>query len=316
MTTRYDHVPVLATETVALLQPRPGGLFVDATVGGGGHAEKVLDLTIPDGRLLALDADPAALEASRIRLSRFGNRVSFARRYSDQVLEAAQEYGFVGADGVLFDLGVSSPQIDTPERGFSFQVEAPLDMRFGPDAEQSAAELVNELSELELRDIIAQYGEERFAGRIARRIVAERRTRPILTTTHLAEVVTRAKPRGHNERINPATRVFQALRIAVNDELGRLTRALPQTLDLLRDGGRLAVISFHSLEDRIVKQFMRRESTGCICPPEVPVCVCGRTPRLQLVTRRPVTASDDEIALNPRARSAKLRVAERTNSLT
>ncbi len=309
-------MPVLVTETVELLQPRPGGLFVDATVGGGGHAEKVLDLTIPDGRLLALDADPTALEASRVRLSRFGNRVRFARRYSDQVLDAAQEYGFVGAHGVLFDLGVSSPQIDTPERGFSFQSDAPLDMRFGPDAERSAAELINELSERDLRDIIAEYGEERFAGRIARRIVAERTVRPILTTTHLAEVVTRAKPRAHRERINPATRVFQALRIAVNDELGRLTRALPQTLGLLRDGGRLAVISFHSLEDRIVKQFMRQEATGCICPPEVPVCVCGRTPNLRLVTRRPVTASDDEIVLNARARSAKLRVAERTNSPT
>lgn len=315
MTTEYDHVPVLLAETVDALRPRPGGLFVDATVGGGGHAEKVLELSIPDGRLLALDADPMALEASRIRLRRFGNRVSFARTYSDQVLEAAQEYGFVGSNGVLFDLGVSSAQIDTPERGFSFQSDAPLDMRFGPGAERSAADLVNELSERGLRDIISEYGEERFAGRIARRIVEERASHPIHTTAHLAEVVRRAKPRIHNERINPATRVFQALRIAVNDELGRLSRALPQALDLLRDGGRLAVISFHSLEDRIVKQFMRREATGCICPPELPVCACGRTPALRLITRRPLTASDDEIAANPRARSAKLRVAERINSV-
>jgi 16S rRNA (cytosine1402-N4)-methyltransferase len=315
VTTEYDHVPVLLTETVDALRPRPGGLFVDATVGGGGHAEKVLELSIPDGRLLALDADPMALEASRIRLRRFGNRVSFARTYSDRVLEAAQEYGFVGSNGVLFDLGVSSAQIDTPERGFSFQSDAPLDMRFGPGAERSAADLVNELSERALRDIISEYGEERFAGRIARRIVEERASNPIHTTAHLAEVVRRAKPRIHNERINPATRVFQALRIAVNDELGRLSRALPQALDLLRDGGRLAVISFHSLEDRIVKQFMRQEATGCICPPELPVCACGRTPGLRLITRRPLTASDDEIAANPRARSAKLRVAERINSV-
>jgi 16S rRNA (cytosine1402-N4)-methyltransferase len=315
VTTEYDHVPVLLTETVDALRPRPGGLFVDATVGGGGHAEKVLELSIPDGRLLALDADPMALEASRIRLRRFGNRVSFARTYSDQVLEAAQEYGFVGCNGVLFDLGVSSAQIDTPERGFSFQSDAPLDMRFGPGAERSAADLVNELSERALRDIISEYGEERFAGRIARRIVEERASNPIHTTAHLAEVVRRAKPRIHNERINPATRVFQALRIAVNDELGRLSRALPQALHLLRDGGRLAVISFHSLEDRIVKQFMRQEATGCICPPELPVCACGRTPGLRLITRRPLTASDDEIAANPRARSAKLRVAERINSV-
>jgi 16S rRNA (cytosine1402-N4)-methyltransferase len=314
VTTGYNHVPVLLTETLAALQPRPGGLFVDATVGGGGHAEKVLDLTIPDGRLLALDADPLALEASRIRLRRFGNRVSFARAYSDRMLDIAREYGFERVDGVLFDLGVSSPQIDTPERGFSFQADAPLDMRFGPGAERSAAELVNELSERALRDIIGEYGEERFAGRIARRIVEERASRPIATTSQLVDVVKRAKPRTHSERINPATRVFQALRIAVNDELGRLSKALPQTLDLIRDGGRLAVISFHSLEDRIVKQFMRQESTGCVCPPDVPVCVCGRTPSLQLITRRPLIASDDEIALNPRARSAKLRVAQRINS--
>jgi 16S rRNA (cytosine1402-N4)-methyltransferase len=315
VTTGYDHVPVLLTETIEALQPRPGGLFIDATVGGGGHAEKVLDLTIPDGRLLALDADPMALEASRIRLSRFGNRVRFAQTYSDEVLVAAQEYGFGGVDGVLFDLGVSSPQVDTPERGFSFQTDAPLDMRFGPGAERSAAELVNELSERALRDIIAEYGEERFAGRIARRIVEERTSRRILTTAQLADVVSRAKPRTKSERIHPATRVFQAVRIAVNDELGRLSRALPQALDLLRDGGRLVVISFHSLEDRIVKQFMRQEAVGCICPPELPVCACGRTPRLRVVNRRPLTASDGEVAANPRARSAKLRVAEKTKSV-
>lgn len=314
MTTGYDHVPVLLTETIQALQPRPGGHFIDATVGGGGHAEKVLELTIPNGRLLALDADPMALDASRIRLGRFGNRVSFTQTYSDRMLEAAHEYGFRDVDGVLFDLGISSPQIDTPERGFSFQSDAPLDMRFGPGAQRSAAELVNELSERELRDLIGEYGEERFAGRIARRIVEERTVRRIRTTNHLADVVSGAKPRLKSERIHPATRVFQALRIAVNDELGRLSSALPQAAELLRSGGRLAVISFHSLEDRIVKQFMRREAAGCICPPELPACVCGHTPTLRLVTRRPLTASEDEIAANPRARGAKLRVAEKLDS--
>jgi 16S rRNA (cytosine1402-N4)-methyltransferase len=314
VTTGYNHVPVLLTETTHALQPQPGGLFVDATVGGGGHAEKVLELTIPDGRLLALDADPAALEASRTRLAPFGNRVRFARAYSDHLMEAAREYGFWGVDGVLFDLGVSSPQIDTPERGFSFQSDAPLDMRFGPDAARSAADLVNELPERALREIIGEYGEERYAGRIARHIVEERASHPILTTEQLAGVVKRAKPRSSSERIHPATRVFQALRIAVNDELGRLSRSLPQALDVMRAGGRLAVISFHSLEDRIVKQFMRQESVGCICPPELPACVCGRTPTVRLVTRRPLTASEAEIAVNPRARSAKLRVAEKVES--
>jgi 16S rRNA (cytosine1402-N4)-methyltransferase len=314
LTTEYDHVPVLLDETIQALQPRPGGLYVDATVGGGGHAEKVLELSIPNGILLALDADPVALDASRIRLARFGDRVSFTRTYSDGMLDAAREYGFLGVDGVLFDLGVSSPQIDTPERGFSFQSDAPLDMRFGPGAERSAADLINELSERELREIIGEYGEERFAGRIARHIVEERASRPILTTEHLAGVVKRAKPHSSTERIHPATRVFQALRIAVNDELGRLSRALPQALELLGDGGRLAVISFHSLEDRIVKRFMRQEAAGCVCPPELPACVCNRTPTLRLVTRRPLTASEDEIAANPRARSAKLRVAERLDS--
>jgi 16S rRNA (cytosine1402-N4)-methyltransferase len=315
VTTGYDHVPVLLTETIQALQPRPGGLYVDATVGGGGHTEKVLELSIPNGRLLALDADPVALDASRSRLARFGDRVVFAQSYSDEMLEAAHEHGFRNVDGVLFDLGVSSPQLDTPERGFSFQFDAPLDMRFGPEADRSAADLVNELSERQLREIIGEYGEERFAGRIARRIVEERATRHILTTQHLADVVTRAKPSSKSERIHPATRVFQALRIAVNDELGRLSRALPQAVELLGAGGRLAVISFHSLEDRIVKQFMRQETTGCICPPELPVCVCGRTPTLSLVTRRPLRASEEEIAANQRARSAKLRVGERLDSL-
>ena len=311
METGYVHKPVLVTETIEALNPRPGGEYIDATVGGGGHAEKVLELSVPNGKLLALDADPAALDAARLRLAPFGTRARFAQTYSDSMRDAAHEYGFLNVDGVLFDLGLSSHQVDTAERGFSFQSDAPLDMRFGPTAGKTAADLVNRLSERELRDVIGEYGEERFAGRVARHIVEERARRPILTTKQLADIVVQAKPRASGERIHPATRVFQALRIAVNDELGRLTSALPQAVDLLRVGGRLVVISFHSLEDRIVKQFMRREATGCICPPSAPACVCGRTPSLRLVSRRPITATDEEITANPRARSAKLRVAEK-----
>jgi 16S rRNA (cytosine1402-N4)-methyltransferase len=218
--------------------------------------------------------------------------------------------GFTSVDGVLFDLGVSSPQLDESARGFSFQHEALLDMRMGPSARQSAADLVNGLTPEELQRIFAEYGEERYARRIARQIAQERSRREIRTTTDLADIVARAKPRG-KEQIHPATRVFQALRIAVNDELGRLTRALPQAVDVLRVGGRLAVISFHSLEDRIVKQFIRQEARGCVCPPELPVCVCGREPRVRILTSRPIVASAEEVAANIRSRSAKLRVAER-----
>jgi 16S rRNA (cytosine1402-N4)-methyltransferase len=312
VTSGFDHTPVLLTETLTALQPRSGGLYIDATVGGGGHAEKVLDSSRPDGLLLGIDADPLALAASAGRLVEFGSRVRLVQAYFDQLARVAPEAGFARVDGVLFDLGVSSPQLNRGERGFSFQHDAPLDMRFGPGAETTAEVLVNELPADELTRIFREYGEERFAGRIARWITEARASRPIRSTGELAAVVVRAKPGGYRETIHPATRVFQALRIAVNDELGRLRRALPQALDLLVTGGRLAVISFHSLEDRIVKQFIRDESRGCICPPEVPVCQCGRMPRLTHVTRRPVMATAEEIALNPRARSAKLRVAERT----
>jgi 16S rRNA (cytosine1402-N4)-methyltransferase len=240
--------------------------------------------------------------------------VVLAQAYFDELARIAPSTGFEQVDGVLFDLGVSSPQLDTPERGFSFQHDAPLDMRLGPAAERTAADLVNSLPAEELQRIFQEYGEERYSRRVAQRIVAERARTPIQTTLQLAEIVRRATPHSHRDRIHPATRVFQALRIAVNDELGRLTRALPQALQILRTGGRLAVISFHSLEDRIAKQFMRQEARGCICPPHYPTCVCGHQPRLRILTPRPVSASPDEVASNPRARSAKLRVAERIDS--
>jgi 16S rRNA (cytosine1402-N4)-methyltransferase len=284
---------------------------VDATLGGGGHAERILELSAPDGVLLGIDADPAAIDAGRARLAPFGDRVILANAFFDDLARLAAEAGLAAVDGILLDLGVSSPQLDTGERGFSFRQDAPLDMRLGPAAGGTAADLVNSLPAADLQRIFRDFGEERYAGRIARSIVATRARTPIRTTGQLADLVGRARPRARGERIHPATRVFQALRIAVNDELGRLQRVLPQARDLLHGGGRLAVISFHSLEDRIVKQFMRQEAKGCICPPELPSCVCGRRPTLRVITSKPISAAPAELRLNPRARSARLRVAER-----
>jgi 16S rRNA (cytosine1402-N4)-methyltransferase len=314
VTAGFIHAPVLLTETIHALRPEPGGRFIDATVGAGGHAEKVLELSSPDGALLGIDADPAALRATSLRLAPFGARVSLVESYFDGLAAVAPPAGFTEVDGILFDLGVSSPQLDFPERGFSFQTDGPLDMRLGPSAGQTAADLVNTLTADELQRIFQEYGEERNSRRVAQRIVEERKSRAIRTTAELSRVVAQAKPSTPRERIHPATRVFQALRIAVNDELGRIERALPQAISLLRAGGHIAVISFHSLEDRIVKQFIRREGRDCLCPPSVPVCVCGHVASLRPLTSRPITASQSEIATNPRARSAKLRAAIRLES--
>jgi 16S rRNA (cytosine1402-N4)-methyltransferase len=310
----FTHTPVLLSESTDAIQPRPGGRYIDATVGGGGHAERILEMSQPSGALLALDVDPTALSAAKSRLAPFGSRVTLVQTYFDRIAEAAIASGFPQVDGILFDLGVSSPQLDTAERGFSFAKDAPLDMRLGPSAPTDAAALVATLPQEELARIFWEWGEERYSRRIAARIVRERDRAPIATTTDLARIVKAAKPPSRSEKIHPATRVFQALRIAVNDELGRLERALPAALSLLRGGGRLAIISFHSLEDRIVKQFMRTESRDCICPPEIPMCICGHRASLRIITRRPIEASPEEIAANPRARSAKLRVAERLAS--
>lgn len=313
MTAEFTHTPVLLATTLEALRPRPDGRFLDATLGAGGHAEAILEATSPTGTLLGIDADPLALAAAGRRLAPFGDRITLAESYFDHLDRVARDTNFTHLDGVLFDLGVSSPQLDVPERGFSFQGDAPLDMRFGPGAERTAADLVNALSAADLQRIFQEYGEERNARRVAQRIVAERARAPIRTTIQLADLVRAAKPPAR-DGIHPATRVFQALRIAVNDELGRLQRALPQALAVLRHGGRLAVISFHSLEDRIVKQFMRREASDCICPPELPVCVCGHKASLRIVTARPLTPAATEVAANPRARSARLRVAEKVTS--
>lgn len=265
----------------------------------------------PNGVLLGIDADPAALAAAREHLAPFGDRVTLVEAYYDRLARVATDTGFRPANGILFDLGVSSAQLDVAARGFSFQQDAPLDMRFGPGARQTAADIVNLRSAEELQQIFQEYGEERHARWVAQRIVEARSHAPITTTGRLAEIVARAKPGAGHERIHPATRVFQALRIAVNDELERLRLVLPQTLDVLAVGGRLAVISFHSLEDRIVKQFIQRESRDCICPPGLPACACGHVATLRAVTRRPIVATTAEIAANVRSRSAKLRVAER-----
>lgn len=302
------HHPVLLTETVAALIPRSGGRYIDATLGGGGHAEALLHASSPDGMLLGLDADSEAVVRTSARLAPFGGRAVCVQTNFDQLPGVARSHGFTACDGILFDLGMSSDQLSDSARGFSFRQEAgTLDMRFDPSQGLTATDLVNRLSQHEIEEILRDYGEEPRARAIARAIV---RRRPLRTTAELAAVVLSAVKSGWS-RTHPATRTFMALRIAVNRELDRLSEALPQALDLLALGGRLAVISFHSLEDRTVKEFMRWEAQVCVCPPGFPVCVCKHQPRLRTISRKPVVPSAAECAGNPRARSAKLRVAER-----
>jgi 16S rRNA (cytosine1402-N4)-methyltransferase len=317
-----QHIAVMVKEVVEGLAPRPGGAYIDGTVGGGGHTGALLERSAPDGRVLGIDADPqavagvarglsGAVAAGRLRLIQ-GN-------FAD--LEAlANAAGFVPADGVLLDLGWSSDQLADTERGFSFATDAPLDMRYDVTRGVPAFELLQTLSEQELADLLWRYGEERRSRQIARLIVAARQREPITRTGQLASLVARVlggrasrgrHPGGRSGSIHPATRTFQALRIAVNDELRNLEVALPQALTALAPGGRLAVIAFHSLEDRVVKTFLRREARDCICPPETPVCVCGHQARVHILTPRPVTPSAAEVTANPRARSARLRIAER-----
>ena len=300
------HLSVLYDEVQSWLKPRPGGRYIDATVGAGGHAKGLLTASHPDGLLLGLDADPAALSYAAKILASFGDRVVLRTANFRNIGEVAGAAGFEGVDGILMDLGLSSRQLDDADRGFSFNRDGPLDMRMNPDRGQSAAELVNTLSETDLADLLWRWGEERQARRIARAIVAER---PLERTGQLADLVARVV--GRREKIHPATRTFQALRIAVNEELDALGQALPQARDLLRPGGRLAVLAFHSLEDRLVKQFYRQEARDCICPPELPVCACQHQATLRVLTSKPVRPTADETALNPRSRSARLRVAER-----
>jgi len=308
------HLPVLVEEVMSMLSPAPDSLQIDATVGGGGHTERILEATTPGGRLLGLDADGAAIARVAGRLQpRFGDRLVLRQANFRELATVAPEAGFGAVDGMLFDLGLSSFQLADRERGFGFRTGGPLDMRFDTSRGVPAAELLATLDATELTALFRRYGEERQAPRIARAIVADRKIQPITTAEDLAALVERVAPGNPRvrRRIHPATRVFQALRIAVNEELEALQDGLAAAVDLLRPGGRLVVLSYHSLEDRIVKRFIAAERRGCVCPPELPVCVCGRNPRLRLVTRPSLTPSPAEIAANPRARSARLRAAER-----
>jgi len=309
------HIPVLFQEVLDGLRIRPNSRYIDATVGGGGHAAGVLAASSPNGRLLGLDRDTAALEKARVRLAAYGERVTLVHGSFAHLRDSARAHGFVPAAGVLLDLGLSSFQLADSTRGFALMADGPLDMRFDSQASgPTAADLVNESPVDELARLLYQYGEEKRARRIAEAMVA---ARPLRTTGELVSVIERAvggassRSRGRRGRIHPATRTFQALRIAVNDELAVLEAVLPQAVEILTPGGRLVVISFHSLEDRIVKRFLRHESRDCVCPPEVPVCVCDHRASLRLVTRKPIRPTTDEVSDNPRARSARLRVAER-----
>jgi len=300
------HTAVLLNEVVEGLEIRAGGRYIDCTVGTGGHARAILERSDPDGELLGIDLDLAAIAVAERQLSSFGERVTLVSDSFARLRAIASAEGFIPADGVLLDLGVSSVQLESAERGFSFRKDGPLDMRMDPDGDITAAHLVNELDEAELAEIIAAYGEEVKARAIARAIV---RNRPLRTTLELANVVAHAV--GRSRRLHPATRTFQALRIAVNEELEALSTVLPPIPAILAKGGRMAIISFHSLEDRLVKDFMVRESRDCLCPPEIVVCACGHKRTLQILTKKPVRPSADEVAQNPRSRSAKLRVAMR-----
>jgi 16S rRNA (cytosine1402-N4)-methyltransferase len=301
------HRSVLYHPIILALRPASSGRYVDATVGAGGHAAGILEAASPAGRLLGLDLDPQALAIASRRLSVFGERAVLVQASYTTLSDQLANLGWVDIQGMVIDLGVSSMQLDTPSRGFSFQSEGPLDMRFDPTAPETAADLVNLLPESDLADIIWRYGEDRQSRRIARAICLNR---PFSTTRQLAEVIARSYG-GKPERIHPATRTFQALRIAVNQELSAVEEVLPQAIRALSPGGRLAVISFHSLEDRIVKQYFRRESRDCICPPEQPICTCQHKASIREVNRHPIEAEDEEKQSNPRARSAKLRIAEK-----
>jgi len=305
------HVPVLAGELIELLDPRPGETAVDCTFGGGGHARLVADRLGPDGLLIAVDRDPAAEERFAALAEETSCRLRFIRADFAEALERLREEG-LAADLVYLDLGMSSMQVDTWARGFSYAYDAPLDMRMDPAQALTAADLVNGWEERQLARLFREYGEERYARPIARAIVRERDRRPLETTNELVEVITHAIPTparfagGH-----PAKRVFQAIRIAVNDELAQLDAALPLAWDVLAPNGRFAGISFHSLEDRRVKRFLAARAQGCICPPDLPVCVCGHEPEAELLTRRSVAPTPGEVAANPRARSARMRAARK-----
>lgn len=308
---KLEHTTVLLREAVDLLAPRPGGVYVDGTLGGGGHAEEILRRSAPDGILIGLDRDADAVGRCRERLRPFGGRARLVQGNAGKLEEHLAGLGIAQVDGVLLDLGVSWFHLRSAERGFSFQADGPLDMRMDRSAGATAADLVNTLPRQELTRILREYGEERKADAIAKAIERARARGPLTSTIQLAQVVSSVFPPYPPRRTHPATLTFQALRIAVNDELAALQAALDQAVRLVRPGGRVAIISFHSLEDRIVKQTFVRHARPCTCPPKLPYCSCGKQADLKIVTRHPVVASDDEVAANPASRSAKLRAAEK-----
>lgn len=308
--TEFAHVPVLVTEVVEILRPAPGKKYLDGTVGGGGHSERILIESSPDGQVLGLDRDDEALAACCKRLERFGARFRTAQASFAEAKEALRRIGWAGVDGAILDLGVSSHQVDSPERGFSFRASSRLDMRMDRRQPLDAERIVNTFAEGELEGIFRRYGEEPQARRIAQAIVEARKARPLRSTTDLAELIERVKGRGRRDH-HPATQVFQALRIAVNQELEQLERFLENGYEILQPKGRLAIISFHSLEDRMVKTAFRKWNRDCICPPRAARCECGWSRKAALLTKKPIVPTAAEIRVNPRARSAKLRAVER-----
>jgi 16S rRNA (cytosine1402-N4)-methyltransferase len=309
---KLEHVPVLLREAVDLLAPKDRGVYVDGTLGAGGHAVEILKRSAPDGILIGMDRDAAAVERCRTNLAAYGEARVFLRQMNYRDLPAVlSELGYKAVDGVLLDLGVSWFHLKTPERGFSFMLDGPLDMRMDARSSQTAADLVNTLSREELVRILRGYGEESRAGAIARAIEKARALGPITSTVQLAKIVSSVYPPYPPRRSHPATLTFQAIRIAVNDEIGSLQEGLDHIIPCLKPGGRLVVITFHSLEDRIVKQTFARSAKGCICPPRLPICSCGKKPILKILTQRPITPGPEEVEKNPAARSAKLRAVEK-----
>ena len=307
----FHHVSVLLQECIDGLNIRPDGIYVDATLGGAGHSSQIAR-RLTTGRLIGIDRDPVALEAAGKRLEPYGDRVTLVHSNFCEMAQVLDDLGISGVDGILMDLGVSSPQLDDGERGFSYMVDAPLDMRMNNGDALSAEVVVNTWPQEELKRILYTYGEERYAPQIAAAICRRREVQPIATTLELVDIIRSAMPSAAlREKQHPAKRSFQAIRIAVNDELGSVEKAMEVAIPLLNPGGRLAIITFHSLEDRIVKTAMADAAKGCTCPPQFPVCVCGKKPKVKLISRKPIVASDAELEANPRARSAKLRVCEK-----
>lgn len=307
---KFVHQPVMLKEAIALLVENNGKRFVDATLGGGGHSRYLLE-TLPEAEVLGIDRDIQAINAAAEKLKEFGNRFHYKHGKFSGLKQYIEELGWEKTDGILFDLGVSSAQIDNPKRGFSFRFDAPLDMRMNRDEELTAAKLLNEKSQEELEKIIREYGEERKARAIARRIVERRKSKAWENTTELSELLEKVVGRRNQYGLPPATRTFQALRIAVNEELSEIEEALKSSLEVTAKGARIVLISFHSLEDRMVKSFFSREAASCVCPPTLPICVCGKNANVKVLTKKPLYASEDERRENSRSKSAKLRAAER-----